>query len=102
LFPTIGFRTINELSSLEDLPDLKLTSYPTNGFTIAGIQEIANHFSIFSMFVPSCLDVVNEPGKAVPLNLGAFGSPSARFQPVPATFSVGSSFLPQTLASRWR
>ena len=23
LFPTIGFRTINELSSLEDLPDLE-------------------------------------------------------------------------------
>jgi hypothetical protein len=29
LFPTTGFRTINELSSLEDLPDLE-TDKPAN------------------------------------------------------------------------
>jgi hypothetical protein len=30
LFPRTGFRIITELSSPEDLPDLKLTSYLTN------------------------------------------------------------------------
>jgi hypothetical protein len=35
LFPTVGFRIIIELSSPEDLPDLKLTSCLLNGCTIA-------------------------------------------------------------------
>ena len=42
LFPTFGFRIITELSSLEDLPELKLTSYLTNGLTITRFEEIAN------------------------------------------------------------
>jgi hypothetical protein len=41
LFPTIGFRIITELSSPEDLPDLEMESYLTNGCTIARISRIA-------------------------------------------------------------
>ena len=38
LFPTFGFRIITELSSPEDLPGLKLTSYPTNDRSIVVIR----------------------------------------------------------------
>ena len=45
LFPTIGFRIITELSSPEDLPDLEMESYLTNGCTIAHISRIATVMS---------------------------------------------------------